>query len=123
MNSSAVIRVLTRFSIEIGQFDNFSLHGYISVGLNLPCELSSVIVTLNGLLLLWNVLLVEARAYSHWVAVAVVLCHGVFEEILLEVVEHERVKVWSSFLNLKVSLFHFNKVQGARFENQSCTPI
>ncbi len=44
--------VFTGFTVEIRKFDDLSFHGDIGVGLNLPCELSSTIVSLNcGLLL------------------------------------------------------------------------
>jgi hypothetical protein len=73
-------------------YNNLSFHGDIGVGLNLPCKLSSVIITQNDWLILTNILLVEARASSNWIWWGG--RHCVFEEILFELVEHERVKVF-----------------------------
>ncbi len=54
-------------SVEIWKFDNLRLHGDVGVGLNLPRQISRVIVALDRWLNVLDVLLVEARASSDWV--------------------------------------------------------
>jgi len=59
--------VLGWISIEVRKFDDLCFHGDIGVGLNLPCQISRVIVALDRWLNVLDVLLVEARASSDWV--------------------------------------------------------
>jgi hypothetical protein len=51
-------------SLEV---DDLCFHGDVGVGLNLPCQISSVIVALDRWLNVLDILLVEARASSDWV--------------------------------------------------------
>ncbi len=101
--------IFTGFSIEIRKLNNLSLHCDVSVGLDLSGQICSVIVSLNRWWNVLNILLVETWASSNWVAIAIVR-HCVFEErvfveILLEVVERERMKVFMvEFESLFVSL-------------------
>ncbi len=59
--------VLGWVSVKIWKFDDLSLHGDLGVGLDLPCQISCVIVALDRWLNVLDVLLVEARASSDWV--------------------------------------------------------
>ena len=59
--------ILGWISIEVWKFDDLCFHGDIGVGLNLSCQISSVIVALDQWLNVLDILLVEARASSDWV--------------------------------------------------------
>ncbi len=59
--------VLGRVSVEIWKFDDLRLHVDVGVGLDLPCQISHVIVALDRWLNILDILLVEARASSDWV--------------------------------------------------------
>ena len=98
--------VFARFPIEIWKLDDLSFHRDVGVGLNLSRNLSSTIVSLHSGLLLLHILLVEAWTSSdRVVAVVAIVCHCVFEEILFEVVERERVNVFVvEFESLFISL-------------------
>jgi hypothetical protein len=87
--------IFGQIAVEIQQLNDLSFHGDVGIGLNLPCKLSSVIVTLNDWLVLTHILLVETRAYSNriWWGDR----HHVFEEILVEVVERELVNAFVCF--------------------------
>ncbi len=51
--------VFGRISVEVWKFDDLRLHGDVGVGLNLPCQICSVIVSLDRWLNVLDVLLVE----------------------------------------------------------------
>ncbi len=69
--------VLGWISVEIRKFDDLSFHGGIGVGLNLPCQICSVIVALDRWLNILYVLLVEARASSDWIGSWIGVGHDV----------------------------------------------
>ncbi len=51
--------VFGQIPIKFGKFNDLHLHGDIGVGLNLPCEICSVIVALDRWLIVLEILLVE----------------------------------------------------------------
>ncbi len=98
--------VLGRVSIEVREFDDLRFHGDIGVGLNLPCQICSIIVALEWWLIVLEILLVENR-------IRVDIGHDVFEVVLVEVVELERMKVLVLSLLRRVSSFHFEFSAGS----------
>ncbi len=51
--------VLGQVSIEVWKFDYFRFHGDVGVGLNLSCQICSIIVALDWWLSVLDILLVE----------------------------------------------------------------
>jgi hypothetical protein len=61
--------VLGRITIEVWKLDDLRLHGDIGVSLDLPGQIRSIIIALNGWLNVLDVSFVETGASSDWFAV------------------------------------------------------
>ncbi len=66
--------VLGWISLEVWKLHDLRLHSDVGVGLNLPCQVCSIIVALNMWLNILNVLLVETGTSSDWVDVGHDVC-------------------------------------------------